>query len=148
MVVVALVVVLLVMIALSAVRFPVFVVFVLTVFALIVLPVKFDTVVDASVDEPETARLVKVASVALSAAVNSELKVAKIPLKPTADEVPVSVVEPKFPVLPLYELKTAALPATVPPVKLVTVVEPSVDEPETERLAETIGLAVVRVPET
>jgi hypothetical protein len=55
--------------------------------------VRLVRVVEASVDEPETARFVKEPRVAVMRLVKSELKVPKIPLKPVADEVPVRVDE-------------------------------------------------------
>ncbi len=64
---------------------------VFSVFAPMVWPVRFATVVLASVDDPETARLVRDARVAVMVLKSALVKVAKMPLKPVALEVPVSV---------------------------------------------------------
>ncbi len=119
----------------------------------IVLPVRLATVVDASVDEPETVRLVKAPSVAVIRFVNIELKVAKTEARPCDDEVPETVVELNEPVPPLKVLALMVLPAIVCAVTLVRVVEARVDEPETERLVvvrfevlKLVEVALVVVP--
>ena len=106
------------------------------------------TVVEASVEEPETVRLVNAPVAAVIRFVNIELNVAKTDERPCELLVPDTVVELNDPVPPVNVLETIVLPAMVCAVTLVSVVDARVEEPDATRLGETIGFWVVSVPDT
>ncbi len=121
------------MVALVDVLFVVLKLLNVPVFPAIVLPVRLATVVDARVEEPETVRLVNEASVATKFWISALVIAANTDERPCDDEVPVIVVELNNPVPPLKVLALMVLPAIVRPVKLETVVDPSVEDAVTKR---------------